>query len=309
MKNAMFYTLAAGCGWACFGLSALAQTTVYSDNFASDSGLSSSYLNINNISGSSDEWSFTPNSELTLTAAASGKVDELVGSFSPVTLAQPGDYVSFVVDFNSPNLGQSGTAGNLLFALDYSGGVSLTSDGPGPESPTATTGATAGYVGYMGEIALNTTPKTGTKSYAKTGAGNNDLAYYSDATPNTQLSTTVPNANNAVLTNNDLYILTYTITALNAGASQDQITEQIYDSTLGTMVDNFTFAATNGATYIAPTTTYDTFDAGIYTGSESAGYDLNLTSLSVLTNVPEPATLALAGVGLGLAALRRFRRR
>lgn len=290
-----------------------AQTTVYNDNFASDATLSSGYMNINNLSGTSDEWSFTADSELTLTAAASGKVDEVAGSFSAVNLANAGDYVSFVATFNSSALGQSGTAGNLLFALDNSGGVGLTSMGAGPESPTATTGATAGYIGDLGDIAFNTTPKTGTKFYAKTGSGNNDLGYYSDATPDTQLSTTIGNGSNANLNNNDSYTLTYTITALNAGASQEEFTASLYDNTLGAIADSFSYVGTNSSgTYITPTTRYDTFDVGVYTGSEASGYNINLTDLSVITDVtavPEPSVLALAGGAFGLFGLLRFRRR
>jgi hypothetical protein len=287
-----------------------AQSTVYDDNFGNDSAFSSGYMNINNISGTSDEWAFTANSELTLTAAASGKVDELAGSFSPVSLANAGDYVSFVATFNSASLGQSGTSGNLLFALDNSGGVGLTSLGAGPESPTAATGATAGYIGDLGDIAFTATPKTGTKFYAKTGSGNNDLGYYSDATPDTQLSTTIANASNANLNNNDSYTLTYTITALNAGASQEQFTAELYDNTLGAIADNFSYVGTNSAgTIITPTTKYDTFDVGLYTGSESSGYNLNLTDLSVITNVPEPTVLALGSAVLAFLGATRLRRR
>lgn len=65
-----------------------AQSTVYDDNFGNDRAFSSGCLNINDISGPSDKWAFTAKSELTLTAAASGKADEPAGSFSPVSLVK-----------------------------------------------------------------------------------------------------------------------------------------------------------------------------------------------------------------------------
>jgi hypothetical protein len=75
------------------------------------------------------------------------------------------------------------------------------------------------------------------------------------------------------------------------------------------MEDNFSYVGTNSAgAYITPTTTYDTFDVGIYTGSETSGYNINFTDLSILTNVPEPSVMALAVAGT-VIGLMRFRRR
>jgi len=294
---------------ASFPLAATAQTTVFSDNLAGDTSLSSGYINMNNIGGG-NEWSFANGTGLTLTTAAASKLDDLVGSFTPVTLAQAGDYVSFVVNFNSPNIVQTtspGTAdgGSLLFSLDSSGGTALGSTSP--LNPTATTGSTAGYVGYLGMIAFNQTPKTSTKFYAKTGAGQNDLSYPSDATPDTQTSTSQPASANAILANSTAYTLTYTVKALNAGASEDNITAIIAQGS--TVLDSFSFAATNGATYITPASTFDTFDIGLYTGSETAGYNINVSGISVvdsIQSVPEPSAFAL--VGMGIAALAGFRR-
>lgn len=289
----------------------LAQTTLYSDNFATDtSDPSASYLSANTTSTSTVGWSWATGTGLTLNPVGSGKLSDLVGSFSGVNLVNAGNYVSFVVNFSSPNIAQGGasTAGGLLFAVDNSFGVSPTSQGQIESvSSTATGGATAGYQGYLGDIAFNNSPKTGTKFFAKTGTGNNNLSYNSNVSPKTQLGTSVANGSNANLINSDSYTLTYTIEALNSGGSQSQITAQIYDNTLGQMVDNFTLGATNGAAFVTPTTEYDSFDIGLYTGSET-GYDLTISSLSVVSNVPEPSTYALLGLGL-LGFMARLRRR
>jgi len=290
-----------------------AQTTIFSDNFAADSSLSSSYLSANTTGGTG--WTFATGTGVTLNPNSSGKLSDIVGSFPAVTLANANDYISFVVNFNSPNIAQGGAsaAGGLLFSLNNSLGVSPTSQGPTESvSSTATGGATAGYLGYLGDIAFNNSPKTGTKFFAKTGAGNNNLSYNSNVSPKTQLSTSVPNASNANLINNDSYTLTYTITALNNGASQNQITAQIYDNTLGQMVDSFSMGATNGSTYITPTTTYDVFDVGVYTGTEATGYNINLSGISIITSVqpvPEPGPLALMiGSAAAFAGFRRARK-
>lgn len=293
MKKAIIVA-AAACGLL---TPALAQTTVFDDNFANDSTLSSSYLNINNISGSTVEWAFTPNSQLQLTTAATGKLDDLVGQFSAQTLSAAGEYLTFTASFNSPSLTTSGSGGSILFALDNSGGTPLTPT-PGPISPTVATGPTAGYIGYMGMIGLNSTPKTSSKFYAKTASGQNDLSYYSDATPDTSLYSggTSVNLNTA-----DNFQAVFTVE--NIGGGQDQITGQLIDTTSSTVEDTYTLT-----TSIIPASTFDTFDIGLYTGSET-GYNINLTDLNVVADVPEPSTFALAGMGLGLTLLARFRRR
>lgn len=293
MKKAIFVTASIVCG---FGMTAMAQ--VFNDNFGSDSSLSSSYLNLNNISGSVVEWAFTPDSQLQLTTAATGKIDDLVGQFSAQTLAV-GQTITFTASFNSPSLTTSGTGGSLLLALDNSGGSPL-SPTPGPESPSATSGAVVSYIGYGGMIDLNSTPKTSTKLFAKTGGTTNDLSYISDALPSTTLVSGTAGAN---LTTADNFQAMYSIE--NLGGGQDQITSELYDVTASAAVDTYTTTTTT-----IPTSTFDTFDVGVYTGSESAGYDINLTDLNVtVTPSPEPSTMALAAVGLGLMGLARFRRR
>ena len=282
-------------------LAVMAQTTVFSDNFASDT--SSSYLNGVSSSGT---MTWAAGTGMTLGGAGTGKISDLIGSFSAVTLANTGDYVSFVVNFNSPTLGQTGTLlpGAMLMALANSGGVPFTGGTTEAVSSSSTGGATAGYLAYGGQMQMQASAKTSTKFWAKTGTGNNNLSYNSNVSPKTG-NFTMTGTGNGALANFDLYTLTYTIASLNTGATALQVTASIYDNTTSTMIDNIT-----GAASAVPTSTLNTFDIGLYTGSEPSGYNINLTDVSVLTNVvPEPSTFALAGLGmLGLVLARRMRK-
>ncbi len=276
---------------------------IFEDNFAIDgSDPSANYLN--GISGGSMAWA--SGTGMTLSAPTTGHLSDIIGSFSAVTLANAGDSISLVVDFNSPNLGQGGTslAGLVMMGLYNSGGVSPISAGP-TESINSTTGGgpTSAYLGYAGDIQMQTSAKTSTKFFAKTGSGNNNLTYNSNVSTKSA-NFTFTGTGNGGLANSDLYTLTYTITALNAGATQLGITAQIFDNTTSTMIDNISIASATSV----PTSVFDTFDIGLYSGSEPPGYTLNLTDLKVL-GVPEPTSVALFLSGIGaLALVRRFRR-
>lgn len=299
MKKALILAVASSCLLLALSSAQAQPTTIYDDNFVNDSTLSSSYVNINNIN-SAVQWAFTANSQLQLTTAASGKLDDLVGQFTPQTLSGAGQFVTFTASFNSPSLTTSGSAGSILFALDNSGG-NIFSPAPGPYNPTLTTGPTAAVTGgYLGMLGLNSTPKTSSKLYARTAAGTNDLSYYQQAGPDTALASGASSVN---LNTGDNFKVIFTVE--NIGGGQDTITGQLYDATTSTAMDTYTTT-----TSVVPTSTFDTFDIGVYTGSEASGYNINLTDLNVIASVPEPSTFALAGLGLGAVSfLRRLRRR
>ena len=176
-----------------------------------------------------------------------GKSGDLIGGFNAVTLANTGDYISFIVNFNSPNIANgvgSSIAGNLLMALDYSGGTSPTSGGTTESvSSSASGGATAGYLGYLGQIAFNSSPKTSTRFSAKVGptssANHNNLSYYSNVTPSQALLSFSGTANTS-LVNSHNYTLTYTETVYSGGATPElETTATIYDNTTASTVETF----------------------------------------------------------------------
>jgi hypothetical protein len=295
------------------GSSALAQTTVYSDDFTSDTALSGTYLNMNSVGGA-DAWAFTADTQLQLQTAASSKLDEVLNTFNAVTLGSAGQYLTLTVNFNSTSLAnglaQAGGAGNLLMAFANSGGTALGGGStPEAESSSAATGQTHGDVSYAGMLALNTTPKTSSKFFVKTASGLNGVAYSSDSTPTTSLAT---EANNYAFSGSDDYTLTYTLTYVSS--TEITVSDILTDDT-GTPTEEANSFSVNTAAATTPTFTLDTFDFGLYTGSETAGYDLNITDFNVVTTgsvapAPEPGILALSGLGgLGLLGLARFRRR
>ncbi|HEY1663696.1 MAG TPA: PEP-CTERM sorting domain-containing protein [Verrucomicrobiae bacterium] len=297
---------------AATGGTVLAQTTVYSDDFTSDSALSSTYLNMNSV-GSSDAWAFTADTQLQLQTAGSSKLDEVLNGFNAVTLGSAGQYITMTVNFNSGgsivnNFAQAGGAGNLLMAFANSGGVALGGGStPEAESSTANTGQTHGDVSYAGMLALNTTPKTSSKFFVKTASGLNGVAYSSDSTPTTQLAS---ESANYAFSGSDNYTLTYTLTYVSA--TQLTVSDILTDDT-GTPTQEANSFTVNTASATTPTLTLDTFDFGLYTGSETAGYDLNITDFNVVTTgsiapSPEPSVLALGAAGVGLLGLIRRRR-
>ncbi len=302
MKKALALIVATSCGL--LGSSALAQTTVFSDNFAADSSLSQPpWYNLNNTSAASYALNPTAGQGLALTVSSgTGKINEMFAQFSstPLTLSS-GQYVTLTVNFNSSS-GMATDTGGLLVGL-YNTSTMATTNEQGSNGSLGIGGETAASQGYFGIMGYNTSAGTSTKFFSRTGgaADNNELAYYSSQTANSfaQLGSSAATGN-ANLALNTTYTLTYTIT--DEGASGEQVNAIISNGS--TVLDNWTETDASGLY-----NSFDQLDFGAY--GKAGPVDINILNESVITTaaVPEPSTIALAGVGLGLGLLARFRRR
>jgi PEP-CTERM motif len=303
MKKAIILAITASCGV----LAAQAQTTIFSDNFATDSSLAQPpWYNLNNTSAASFAFTAGQGLGLNVTSGSTGKVNEMFAEFasSPVTLTGAGQYVQLVVNFSS-SAGMATDTGGLLVGLYNNTTVNSTNEqGSGVGGSSGVGGETSGSTGYFGIMGYNTTASTSTKFYARNGSATdvNELGYYSTqsgAGAITQLGASAASGN-ANLALSTPYTLTYTIT--DEGTS-DQVNAIISNGS--TVLDNWTMTDATGAY-----NSFNQLDFGAY--GKASAVDLNITSESVLTNVsavPEPSTMALVGAGLGLIGFIRFRRR
>jgi LysM repeat protein len=236
------------------------------------------------------------------TGDGSGIVNEEFGTFTSGSLVNVGDSISLTADFTTDST-VTGNGGYLLVGLYNDNGSAPT----GNLLNTATGGATATWTGYFGDVGYSTAAGSSDKFYSRPGgAGNaNELGYYSKVTSPVQLSSTPATGNGTVLPSTP-YVLTYTITK---GATYNIITEEITQGGVEIGSDLWTTDTESPAL----NNTFNGIDFGAYgkaEGSNPGPLDLNFTDVSVvLTPVPEPSTLALAGLGgLGLLGMAmRFR--
>ena len=297
MKKAIACLLAISS--APFFFNASAQTTVFSDDFTSDSSLAQPpWYNLNNTSAAN--YALNPGQDLALTVSSgTGKVNEMFAEFTPVSLIA-GESLSLTVNFNS-SVGMATDTGGLLVGLYNNGTVNSANEQGSSNGSTGTGGETAASKGYFGIMGYNTSAGTSTKFFSRQGGASdeNELGYYSSMTSGsyTQLSSSAASGN-AALALNINYTLTYTIT--DEGSAENQISATISNGS--TILDTWTTTDSSGV--------YDTFnqlDFGDY--GKAGPVDINILSESVVTETPEPSVTMFSMLGFGLLALNRFRRR
>jgi len=276
----------------------MAQTTVFSDDFATDSSLAvPPWYNMYNTVNAAATLNPTSGQGLALTVSSgTGKVNEEFAQFSstPVTLATVGDYITLTVNFNSSNV--AANTGGLLAGLYNTQGTVATGNLLG----TGTGGATADDTGYFGIMGFNTSAGTSTKFYSRQGGASdaNELGYYSSMTAGsyTQVGSSFAASGNGTIANNLAYTLTYTVTKVAGG---DTINAVIMQGT--TAVDNWSVTDASGLY-----NSFDELDFGLY--GKNALVNGNITQIQVadlVQPVPEPGTMALLGGGAAALLIRR----
>jgi hypothetical protein len=253
--------------------------------------------------GIDSQWFSSSGAALTVPFAGTMRAAVPVGSlsettyFASQTLANTGDELMFTWVFTPTTLTQNSSQAFNLAVVN--GATHLAADGASPASQV--------YAGYS--MFMNMAPTLGNANpfalrewIATSGAL---LSASGNWGANGAAGTLANGATsaNAGYTSGSTYTLVMTLTR-NASSGLD-----ITTTTTGAGL-NGTGSATLAYTDATPNTfTYDTF-ALRQTGSASGAAQVDTTLFKVeFISVPEPTTLALAGLGLlGLAGFRRMRR-
>lgn len=312
------------------GQPVLADTTVFNDTFGDGSTLNQTPIvptanaTTYEIASTKDTVGSSISSgdfKLTMASTSSGFVEaQALFTTAPVSLVNVGDYVKLSLTFTNTSQIAGGTSSFMYFGLYNSGGSYplagvLTNAGLSATagSPYATGGAQL-WQGYVSKLSYSggssasivTRPQ---QNGAGTTSANQDLvannvgggAYNNPAsTTNMSKSSTI-----SLLTAGAQYTEEFKLTLSNAGSLQ--VISSFFDGSGGLL-----YSQTNtetGANVF--TTSFDGLAFGYRFNGTSAASTMDVNSITITTNVvPEPSTLTLAGLGIGLllAAVRSRRR-
>ena len=321
-------------------LAAMAQTTVFSDNFSNGSTVQSAtpgagtansadYEVFGTVAAPSGQTIAANN--LSFSSANTGSsLTEIEARFggSATTLSTIGDSINLLLTFtDSGNVmiaGQNSNA-SLNIGLFNSGGVNL-NQGVRLDGTPQVTGGSQTYQGYVSRLFMNGNASSFNRATQTIGASttsqNQDLLFNnvsgtgSFASPAGTTTTgtsggTTPLGNNVGLTAGNQYTISYTIslTAANAVKLEDKLFTGV--GTGGTLLQDNAGTSTSGA-FLG--SSFDALGFGFrYASATTAVGTLDVNNINVTFTpapAPEPTTLAVSVFGgLGLLALRRWKNR
>jgi hypothetical protein len=324
--RAIALVITATCALALSSQPVSAQTTVFSDQFtagstvntapAAPTATSTSYETaMGNITGGSA--SVNPN-DLNITSAnTSSGFNELQAQFtaSPLTLVNPGDYVDLTITFVATSNILSSAVGvnsSLDIGLYNSGGVAPLQGNTLLNGSATPTGGAQNWVGYNGRMLQNGTAQLYSRTaQTSTFSRNQDLLFNNASTSltyNTPQSLAIYGTKSsvgAVLVNGSTYTMDYRLTLTASGTIVG--TNALY---AGTGTGGTQLFGLGGTTNGTLSTTFDGLAFGFRVSAGSATQAaLDVNSIIVTTDVPEPSTVALVGGGFGLMMMLIRRRR
>ena len=317
--------LAVTCSLALFSQSASA-VTVFSDTFNAGSTLnaaptaptatSTSYeFGAGNTSGAFS--SINPG-DLSLalgnTTTVLGEIEARFGA-SPVTLATIGDFIDLQITWVATSnvfSGAATTATQVALGLYNSGGSNPQQGTVLYNSTTSPTGGAKSWEGYAGNAfqGSNSIVFARPQQTSATSAQNQELLFNAasgsqayNSPQGGQLTgaskaTTISETQGS--TNTSEFRITLT------GVSSLAVSNMMYNGagTGGTIV-----FAENGTTNGVSDFTFDGLAFGYRFSGTQSNSAIDVQSITITTNVPEPSTFALAGAGLGIMLMMIRRRR
>jgi len=330
-------------------LAVKAQTTVFSDNFGNGSTFNGTSTPGGTPTASSTSYDLS-SSKTAVVSMTSGALNlglsagttsgfweaQAVFTGSPVTLQSVGDYIDLTYTFtDTANLLAGGSSSYVMTGLYGSGGnlpVAGTSGVSGNAvtlnttagSPNAT-GNAANWQGYVGRFAGSggssenyTRPLqngSGTTSANQevllgSGTGSGSGTYVNPS--GSQVGSTV--ASTLALTTGSQYTIDYLITLDTGGLLT--LSDNLYSGAAVNPVDLLSSVSetTTSGQVSTNTTSFDSLAIGARNSGTSLNPQMQINQITVtesIQSVPEPATLALAGLGgsfmLFLSQRRRMR--
>jgi len=306
-------------------LAAQSQVTVFSDSFSSSTvnSLTPGAPTANSTAYqviASKAWNPNPPTitagdlKYGIAATSGGGVEaQALFTATPVTLASAGDYVKLTLTFNNTvgvlNIPSYLGVGmfNASQVLPWAGGLNNSANNA---NSTAVTGGAQNWQGYVAQIATAGLNSRFMDRKAQTGPDNRNQvavisgsAIYGPSTPSPVSIGTSGTGPSVTLALANPYTEVVKFTLLGTGALQ-------LDSTLYDAGNNVlsTMSATTGTTPL--TTTFDALSIGWRATSTASVTTLDISSIQVadfIQPVPEPSTLALAGLGTAALFIRRRR--